>query len=97
MIDEAIKKITDEMMKLDTPFARAIEEYLTRICTSEAVAEKILEEGKSLQGALDAIKEAARENQQGGVGVVSDEEGYRIVREYFGITDAGTVNVLDLL
>lgn len=97
MIDKAIEKITNEMMKLDTPFARAIEEYLTGICTSEAVAEKILAEGKSLQGALGAIKETARKNQKGGVGVVSDEEGYRIVREYFGITDAGTVNVLDLL
>ena len=41
MIDKAIEKLTKEMMKLNDPFAQAIEEHLTEICTSDAVAEKI--------------------------------------------------------
>ena len=61
-------------MKLNNPFAQAIEEYLTGICTSNAVAEKILQEGKSLKGACDSIREVAKKNAVGGVGAVSDED-----------------------
>ena len=50
MINKAIEKLTKEMMKLNNPFAQAIEEHLTEICTSDAVADKILQEGKSLKG-----------------------------------------------
>ena len=48
MINKAIEKLTKEMMKLNDPFAQAIEEHLTEICTSDTVAAKILQEGKSL-------------------------------------------------
>ena len=44
MIDKAIEKLTKEMMKLNNTFAQEIEEHLTEICTSDAVAEKILQE-----------------------------------------------------
>ena len=60
MIDKAIEKLTKEMMKLNNPFAQAIEEHLTEICTSDAVAEKILQEGKSLKGACDSIRDVAK-------------------------------------
>ena len=43
MINKAIEKLTKEMMKLNNPFAQAIEEHLTEICTSDAVADKILQ------------------------------------------------------
>ena len=48
MIDKAIEKLTKEMMKLNNPFAQAIEEHLTEICTSDAVADKILQEGSDV-------------------------------------------------
>lgn len=41
MIDKAIAKLTEEMMKTDDPAIRAIEEHLTKRCTSAAVAEKL--------------------------------------------------------
>lgn len=100
MIDKAIEKLTKEMMKLNNPFAQAIEEHLTEICTSDAVAEKILQEGKSLKGACDSIREVAKKNAVGGVGAVSDEDAYRMAEEYYGISRAEkheTLNVLDLL
>ena len=65
MIDKAIEKLTKEMMKLNNPFAQAIEEHLTEICTSDAVAEKILQEGKSLKAACDSIREVAKKNAVG--------------------------------
>ena len=97
MIDKAIKKLTEEMMKLDEPFSRAIEEHLTEICTNNDVAEKILQEGKTLKGACESVKNIARKNQKNGVGCVSDSEAYRIVEEYFNISVIKKIDVLDLL
>lgn len=100
MINKAIEKLTKEMMKMNDPFSQAIEEHLTGICTSDTVAAKILQEGKSLKGACDSIREVAKKNAVGGVGVVSDEDAYRMAEEYFGINRAEkheTLNVLDLL
>lgn len=100
MVDKAIEKLTREMMQLNDPFAQAIEEHLTEICTSDAVAEKILKDGKSLKGACDSIRDVAKKNAAGGVGAVSDEDAYRMAEEYYGINRAEkheTMNVLDLL
>lgn len=100
MVDKAIEKLTREMMQLNDPFTQAIEEHLTEICTSDTVAAKILQEGKSLKGACDSIREVAKKNAAGGVGVVSDEDAYRMAEEYYGISRAEkheTLNVLDLL
>lgn len=100
MINKAIEKLTKEMMKMNDPFAQAIEEHLTGICTSDTVAAKILQEGKSLKGACDSIRVLAKKNAVGGVGVVSDEDAYKMAEEYYGISRAEkheTLNVLDLL
>lgn len=101
MIDKAIAKITDEMMKSDNPAIRHIEEHLTALCTNETVAGKILAESKTLKGAYNAMKEEAR-RLAGGSGeiCISDEEGFRIVDEYFGISAAAApakIDIMDLL
>lgn len=102
MIDKAIAKITDEMMKSNNPAIRHIEEHLTALCTNEGIAGKILAEGKTLKGAYNAMKEEAR-RMAGGSGeiCISDEDGFRIVDEYFGISaDKGTsakIDIMDLL
>jgi len=98
--NKAIEKLTKEMMKMNDPVAQAIEEHLTGICTSDTVAAKILQEGKSLKGACDSIREVAKKNAVGGVGAVSDEDAYRMAEEYYEINRAEkheTLNVLDLL
>ena len=100
MRNKAIEKLTKEMMKMNDPFAQAIEEHLTGICTSDTVAVKILQEGKSLKGACDSIREVAKKNAVGGVGAVSDGDAYRMAEEYYEINRAEkheTLNVLDLL
>lgn len=104
MIDKAIAKITEEMMKTDDPAVRAIEEHLTEKCTSVSVAEKLLNPEKTLKGAMDAMRTEARKRAVGGVGFISDKEGFQIVDEYFDIpnivekkTKQGTINILDLI
>ncbi|MBR6254038.1 MAG: hypothetical protein IKR22_01260 [Clostridiales bacterium] len=104
MIDKAIRKITDEMMKLNDPLAQGIEEYLTGICTTDSVAARILDPGKSLQEIHGKIWDAARKRKKGNCAYIPPEEVYQMVRSYYGIDTESreqrphrTVNVLDLL
>ena len=102
MIDKAIAKITDEMMKSKNPAIRAIEEHLTNLCTNNEVAEKILDKDKSLKGAYNKMKEEAKKLAGGSSEIcISDEDGFRIVDEYFGINQikksTSKINIMDLL
>lgn len=106
MIDKAIAKITEEMMQTSDPTIQCVEEHLTKICTTADIAEKLLDPEKNIKGAVDAMREVARKRVVRGVGCVPPEEGFRIVDEYFGITeemksrakqDRDTINILDLI
>lgn len=104
MLDEAIAKLTEEMMKTEDPAIRAIEEHLTERCTSTAVAEKLLDPEKTLKGALDVMRAEAKKRAVDGVGVIPPDEGFRIVEGYFGISEIketkqeqDNINVLDLI
>ena len=103
--DEAIAKMAEEIKGKD--YLIPFEEYLTTICTTDAVAEKIMKEGKSLQGAFGAMRDIAKKRQVQQCAYIPPEEGFEIIRDYYGITDADmktsttqpaqTINVLDLL
>lgn len=105
--NDAIKRITEEAMKLNNPFATYIEEYLTNECTSDTVAEKILNPQKSLKEFTDTITEEMRaEAQKGGTGArsagASDEYFYRRAREYYEIgkekkKSSDVMNLFDFL
>lgn len=106
MIDKAIAKITKEMMELDNDFARFIEEYLTGICTTERVAEKLLDPGKSLKEFVEKVTseyEEKAKKQGHGCQAVGAPDGYFFKRaeEYYGIGFAKTsppkIDVMDLL
>ena len=102
MIDKAIKKITDEMMKIDDPLAQMVEEHLTGECTTPAVAEALLAPGKSLQELHKQIWDEARKRKKGNGAYIPDEEIYQMADDYYGIGKTGhddhnTINVLDLL
>lgn len=72
-----------------SPEIQAIEEMLTEICTTtDAVAEKLLEDGKSLQGAYDALYKAAKDSRNGqSVVCIPPYKAQRIIEKYYGITD----------
>lgn len=89
MKDKAIAKITDEAMKIDDPMAFAIEEHLTQLCTSNAVAEKLLAEDKSLKAAYDMIWKEASKRKKGRVAFIPPEEVYEMVDKYYGLDQAG--------
>ena len=100
MIDKAIAKITDEMMKIDTPLSQGIEEHLTGICKSEAVAEKILNPEKKLSDICKKVTGEAKKRAKNGVAYIPPDEVFRMVDEYYGIGTAPAkehIDIMDLL
>ncbi|MDO5415268.1 MAG: Cas9 inhibitor AcrIIA9 family protein [Bacillota bacterium] len=101
MINKAIAKITDEMMKIDTPLAIGIEEHLTEACRNENVAAKLLDNSKSLKVCCDKVTAEARKRAKNNVYAFPAEEVYAMVDEYYGISNvhepAQRINVMDLL
>ena len=96
--DKAIAKITKECEGKD--YLIPFEEYLTSICTTDAVANKILKEDKKLQGAFDAMKKIARERAVAQCAYIPPAEGYQIIEDYYGITESDkqrkTADVIDI-
>ena len=102
--DDAIRKITDEMMKIGDPLAQGIEEYLTGICTTEMIADRLLDPGKSLDEIHKEIWDEAKKRKKGNCAYIPSDEVFRMVRSYYGIdTDnrgqmhREKIDVLDLL
>lgn len=100
MINKAIAKITEEMMKLDNSLAMGIEEHLTEICKNDYVAGKILNPAKSLKGACEHITEQARKQAKNGRTCISDGDAFRMADEYFEIEEkkkSDKIDVMDLI
>lgn len=97
--NRAIARITDECKGNEhlIPF----EEYLTSICTTDDVADKILNNDKSLKGCFEKMKNIARSRAKNGCAYIPPEEGFRIIREYYGIEDSKktspAIDIMDLL
>ena len=105
LTDRAIAHITEECQKKD--YLIPFEEYLTSIMTDK-IAEKVLDEKKSLQGCFDRMKETAEKHmvRNGNVGTayIPPEEGFTIIRGYYGIDlaenssqDPGVIDITDFL
>ena len=91
--EEAIGKINGEMQKSpDDRVLEAIGHYLIDRIT-DAEAEKV--KGKTIAGAVAEMRREAQKIARGGVGVLTDEEGFAIVRRYFGLRDDAPEKVED--
>lgn len=84
MIENAKVKIKEEMDKSTNPYIKAIGGYLlTNIEINKESAKKINTGELTLQKCLKKTEEIARGRAVNGCAVMSDEEVYKIVREYF--------------
>lgn len=98
-INKAIAHITDECKGNEhlIPF----EEYLTSICTTDDVADKILNRDKSLKGCFEKMKSIAQKRAKNNCAYVPPEEGFRIIRDYYGIEDSKktgpAIDIMELL
>lgn len=60
LINSAIAKITEEALSIKDAFSQMIEEHLTDICNTDAVATKLLAENKSLKAFCEDMWKEAR-------------------------------------
>lgn len=89
MIQQAIIKINAEMQRnASDRYTEAIGHHVIDACTTEANATAILDQQKTLKGAMDAVRKEAQSKAKGGVAVMDDGEVYAIVDQYFGLTTA---------
>lgn len=66
---------------------------------SEDVLKNILNKKLTLNGAIGEMRKVAEKRKSGSCAVLSDEEGFKIIDEYFGISGAAakTVSLADLM
>ena len=86
-IEDAIKKINTEIQKEpNNRYIALIGEHIIDCITSEAAAERVLQEEKTLERALTGIKNRAKQQQVKGHAVIEDAVVYGWAREYFGLS-----------
>lgn len=101
-INEARAKITEESLEIKSALATFIEETINERCTTEEVANKILDGKKSIKDLINNITNKAKEKAVKNVAAISDEEVKEMVLKYYELDDtkaSGTevVDILDLI
>ena len=88
-MEQAMDKLRDEMaQKSDNGYVQVVGEYVTTyLLTHPAAASAITDEGKTIEGSLQAAKEAAKKKAQNGVAVMPDAEVYAEVLKYYGLAE----------
>lgn len=85
MINQAIEKIKSEMEENKNPYTEIIGNYVIQhIEINPQSAEPIVSEEKTLAGSLEEMKKEALKVKQGDVAILTDEQGFKIIRDYFG-------------
>lgn len=101
-INEARAKITEESLEIKNALATFIEETVNEHCTTEEVANKILDGKKSIKDLINDIRNKAKEKAVNNMAAISDEEVRGMVLKYYEIDDtksqsADVVDILDLI
>lgn len=98
-IEDAVKKINLEIQKEpDNGYTAAVGEHIIDCIISEAAADAVLAEGKTLSGALEEIRKAVEERARKHHSVdkkngncvtlaVRDEEVFKMARDYFDLPE----------
>ena len=98
-INEARAKITEESLEIKGALATFIEETVNEHCTTEEVANKILDGKKSIKDLINEIRNKAKEKAVNNMAAISDEEVRGMVLKYYEIdeTKAQNSEVVDIL
>jgi hypothetical protein len=93
MSAKAIEKLQSEMTKNNTnSYIQAVGEFLLQHLESNPQdADKILTTDKAIGKSLDEMRKVAAKKKDGNCAVLTDQEGFAIVMQYFGIKGAPVV------
>lgn len=85
---QAIKKLDKEMEAAKDPCSKYIAEQLLQLATScPEVSEKILEQKKTLVGALSAVRQEAQKHAVSGCACLDEIQTMEIACKYYNIKD----------
>lgn len=86
MFERAVEKLNDEMTKNEKhPYVQVVGQYLLNHLEAKPEhAENILAEDKTILKSLDVMRRFAERKRVGNVAVLTDEEGFAVVLQYFG-------------
>jgi len=90
MSNKAIQKLKAEMdSNKNNSYIQVVGEFLLQhLQDNPSNAERIIQEGKTIGQSLNEMKKAAEKKKVGNCAVLSDQEGFKVVLEYFGIKGA---------
>ena len=85
MIEKAIEKIKAEMEKNKDQHIQLIGNYLlNQIEINKNAATAIVQDGKTILDSVKEMRKVAQKRAVNGCGILTDVEGFEIVRKYFG-------------
>lgn len=94
MLEKAIEKLKAEINKSNDPCIQVIGEFLLQHLQNDTNnAEKIMQEGKTIENSFEEMRKAAVKKKVGNRAVLTDQEGFAIVLKYFGIDSTITNTV----
>ncbi|MNI25923.1 hypothetical protein D3C73_796020 [compost metagenome] len=87
MLQQALQKIGTEISaEKKNKYLPAVGSFLiNHLRNNPQDANKIMTEGKTIAGSLNAMKDEAKKNQDNGIGMLADEEAFNIVLKYYGV------------
>ena len=78
-------------------YVQLVGQYLLDMLSANPdVADALAAEDKTILGSLAAMEAEARKKKQGNVGMLTPDEGYAIVRNYFGIAERKAPDIISL-
>lgn len=84
VIEKAIEKIREEMKKNSSEYIQIIGKYLIEnIEVNKHSAELIINGNKTLDGCINYMEIAAKKVAHGGVAILTNEQGFKLVSEYY--------------
>ncbi|AOZ91588.1 hypothetical protein [Paenibacillus crassostreae] len=91
---EAINKLNGEIAASNNPYVQAVGSFLLQhINSNPQDAEKIMATDKTIIKSLDEMRKVAEKKKVGNCAVLSDQEGFAVVLNYFGIERASIASV----
>jgi PcfK-like protein len=86
---QAVTKLNDEMASnKNNPYVQVVGAFLLqKLKKNPDTAEKILNKDKSILKSLDAMRKEAEKVKVGNCAVLTDEQGFAIVLDYFEIKE----------
>ncbi|AVK84426.1 hypothetical protein C3943_13030 [Lysinibacillus sp. B2A1] len=96
MVEQAMAKLQAELRVNGVhPYVSAIGNFLMdHIKDNPSAAEKIMTKDKTIVGSMKAMSKIAEKQKVDNCAVLTPEQGYKAVLDYFGIKTAGTAPIV---